>query len=93
MDQIVSVIKKRFKIKIIIRPHPANRKFFYLTNNKNLNITKLIYKYKNDKKVFFDFSEDYSNTYGRSYLMITDLSGTSFTYSFLTKRPVIFFSP
>ena len=25
--------------------------------------------------------------------MITDLSGTSFTYSFLTLRPVIFFSP
>ena len=93
LDQITNAIKKEFKFKIIIRPHPANRKFFDLSNNKNSNICKLIHKYKNDKRVLFDFSDDYSNTYGRSSLMISDLSGTSFTYSFLTKRPVIFFSP
>ena len=92
IDKIIQTIKKDFKFKIIVRPHPANKKKFSLSQDKNSSVYKLINKYKNDKKVLFDFSDDYSNTYGRSCLMISDLSGTSFTYSFLTKRPVIFLS-
>ena len=92
LDTIINSIKKNFKFQIIVRPHPANRESFYSSRNKSSNIYKLINKYKNDKRVIFDFSDDYSETYGRSSLMISDLSGTSFTYSFLTKRPVIFFS-
>jgi hypothetical protein len=47
------------------------------------------------KNVYFklDQSIDYSKTYALSKIMITDLSGTGFTFAFSTGRPVIFFSP
>ena len=56
-------------------------------------IVNILKKYSNNKKFSVDFSENYSKTYGKSFMLITDLSGTSFTYSFLTKCPVIFYSP
>ena len=40
-----------------------------------------------------DFSEDYSKSYSESAMMITDISATAFTYSFLTFKPVLFYSP
>ena len=39
-----------------------------------------------------DISENYFNIYSNSKCLITDTSGTAFTYAFLTKKPVIFFS-
>ena len=45
------------------------------------------------KKFEFDTSDNYLDNYFRSTCMITDLSGTSYTFAFLTLRPVIFFSP
>ena len=39
-----------------------------------------------------DRSNDYFDTYTNSMCLITDLSGTAYTYAFLTKKPVIFFS-
>ena len=35
----------------------------------------------------------YMDNYSRAALMITDISGTAYTYSFATQRPVVFFSP
>lgn len=92
IEKIIEVIKKNSKFNIIFRPHPANR-LLLNNNNQNLNINKILSKYSKDKKVLLDFSEDYSKTYARSLFMITDLSGTAFTYSFLTNCPVIFYSP
>ena len=40
-----------------------------------------------------DISENYIDTYSKSYLLITDISGTAYTYAFLTSRPVIFITP
>ena len=50
---------------------------------------KKVLNYKN----FFDNSENYLKTYNSSNIMITDLSGTAYTYALLTKNPVMFFSP
>ncbi len=84
---LVERINSKFKYKIIIRPHPANKNYF---NRKNLPIL-FDYMDKN-KNTKLDFSDNYINSYFKSILMITDISGTSYTYSFLTGSPVIFFS-
>lgn len=69
---------------VIFRPHPSN-----LNNKKILDIEK---KYKNNPRFTVDKSKNYFNTYVNSKFLITDLSGTAYTYAFLTNNPVIFFS-
>ena len=59
VEEIIEVIKKNSKLKIIFRPHPANRLLFD-KNNINSNINKLMSKYSKDRKVILDFSDDYS---------------------------------
>ena len=49
-------------------------------------------KYENNSRFIFDGSKNYLKTYSNSRFLITDLSGTAYTYSFLTNNPVIFFS-
>ena len=69
---------------IVFRPYPANR------NAPNtLQINKI---YESNKRYKFDVSENYFDVYSKSACMITDTSGTAFTYAFLTKKPVIFVS-
>ena len=69
---------------IVFRPYPANR------NAPNtLQINKI---YESNKRYKFDVSENYFDVYSKSACMITDTSGTAFTYAFLTKKPVIFIS-
>ena len=46
-----------------------------------------------NKRFNYDISENYIETYSKSYLLITDISGTAYTYAFLTSRPVIFITP
>ena len=92
IEKIIELIKRLSDLKIIFRPHPANR-IYFKKNCKNVYIDKIISKYSNDKNVLFDFSEDYSKSYSESLFMITDLSATAFTYSFLTFNPVLFYSP
>ncbi len=92
VDKIIEKIRKISNLKIIFRPHPANRDYFK-KNYKNIYVNKIISKYSDDQNVFFDFSEDYSKSYSETMFMITDLSATAFTYSFLTFNPVLFYSP
>ena len=49
-------------------------------------------KYRKNVRFSFDESENYFNTYSRSKLMITDISGTAYTFAFLVLSPVIFLS-
>ena len=48
--------------------------------------------FSDNEKFIFDDSKDYFSTYSDSICLITDVSGTAYTYAFLTKKPVIFFS-
>ncbi len=91
-EKIIEKVKKLSKLKIVFRPHPINRDYFKKIK-KNTYIDKILLKYSNDKRVEFDFSEDYSKSYSESAMMITDISATAFTYSFLTFKPVLFYSP
>ena len=82
---LINLLLRFTKFRIFFRPHPSNQ-----NETKVLNIIK---RFKNNKRFFFDKSKNYAKVYFNSSFMITDLSGTAYTYSFLTKKPVIFFSP
>jgi hypothetical protein len=84
INQIIDSILNFTNYKIVLRPHPSN--FF---SNK---IKKLNGKYNLNDRFKLDISDNYFKTYTNSNLMISDLSGTAYTYSFLTGNPVIFFS-
>jgi len=82
--EIIDGIIKNSKFNVIFRPHPANL--------SSLKIENLKKKYENNARFIFDGSKNYLKTYSNSRFLITDLSGTAYTYSFLTNNPVIFFS-
>ena len=83
LSKIINILNKN-KYFVILRPHPRdlNKNFYQNLKKKN----------KNNKLFLFDDSNNYLDTYNDSALMLTDLSGTAYTYAFLTKKPVIFFS-
>ena len=83
LAKIINILNKSNYF-VILRPHPRdiNKNFYQNLKKKN----------KNNKLFLFDDSNNYLETYNNSFLMITDLSGTAYTYAFLTKKPVIFFS-
>jgi CDP-glycerol glycerophosphotransferase (TagB/SpsB family) len=74
--------------KIIFRPHPLD-----LTLKGNLkNIKKIVEKYEDNSNFFYDDSHSYIDSYSRAKMLITDFSGTDYTFAYSTLRPVIFFS-
>ena len=70
---------------VILRPHPSDR--------NHIKIHELIGIFKYNTRFQCDFSENYVDAYGKSQILITDMSGTAYTFAFLTLCPVIFFSP
>ncbi len=84
LEEIIEILLVSTNSNVILRPHPANRENELILNLKN--------KYNNNKKFIFDTSDNYLDTYINTTCMITDISGTAYTYAFLTKNPVIFYS-
>lgn len=82
--KIISILLKKTEFNIYLRFHPSNYDHFM--------VNKIILKFAKFKRFFLDTSSDYFDSYINSKFMITDLSGTAYTYAFLTKNPVIFFS-
>ena len=82
--RLIYSLKKLNKYKITYRPHPSDIK-----SKLTLNIRKI---FMNDPLFEFDTSDNYINTYKNSKFLITDLSGTAYTYALLTNNPIIFFS-
>ena len=79
---IYGLIKLNFYV--IYRPHPSNIK-----DEKVKNICK---RFNKTNKFSLDTSTNYFKSYMSTKLMITDVSGTAYTYALLTKKPVFFFS-
>ncbi len=79
---IAGLLKLNYKV--IYRPHPSN------INHDN--VIKVFNKFSKNKKFIFDMSVNYLKIYQASDIMITDMSGTAYTFALLTKKPVIFFS-
>ena len=85
-EKIVGALLKNFPgYKIIFRPHP------HTVNT--LVVSRIVKKYKDNPRFIFDDDPSfYMSNYAKSALMVTDFSGTAFTYAFTALRPVIFFS-
>ena len=83
-SNLIKLLLSKTNLKIIFRPYPANRTLDKIIKIKN--------KFKYFDNFIFDDSEDYFNTYASSKCLITDISGTAYTYAFFTKKPVIFFT-
>jgi hypothetical protein len=74
--------------KIIFRPHPLD----LTPNGKLKDIRKIVEKYKNNSNFFYDNSHSYMDSYSKAKMLITDFSGTAYTFAYSTLRPVLFFS-
>lgn len=85
LDKLITYILKTTNYKIVFRPHPSN------INDAKINF--YLKKFINNKRFFYDTSYNYQKTYSESKLMITDLSGTAYTYALIFNKPVIFFIP
>lgn len=85
-EKIVGALLENFPgYKIIFRPHP------HTVNT--LVVSRIVKKFKNNPRFIFDNDPSfYMGNYAKSALMVTDFSGTAFTYAFTTLRPVVFFS-
>ena len=87
LDIIINNILKKGE-KVIFRPHPLD-----LTLKGNFKkIKKIVEKYENNSNFFYDNSHSYMDSYSRAKMLITDFSGTAYTFAYSTLRPVIFFS-
>lgn len=88
VDSIIEEILKNDEFKLIYRPHPGD-----LINKEKKKIIKNIYeKYKNQSNFSLDDNTSYLESYKKSKILVTDFSGTAYTYAFSKLRPVIFFS-
>jgi hypothetical protein len=84
LQNIIQELLSKTNYNIILRPHPhdsGNEKYLYLKN-----------KFFQNKRFYYDLSNNYFDVYSKSKLMITDLSGTAYTFAFLSLSPVIFLS-
>ena len=76
------LIKQNYKV--ILRPHPVSlRRGRFVSELKILENLKI-------RNFEFDKSQDYFETYLKSDLMLTDVSGTSMIYRIAFNKPVIF---
>ena len=88
LDSIINEILHNTHFKIIYRPHPVDR----VNIKKNLIINNIYEKYKDNNNFSLDSNISYLDSYSKSRILITDFSGTAYTYAFSKLRPVIFFS-
>ena len=84
LENLIKNILSNTKFEIFFRPHPSNR--------NTLKILNIVNSFKNNSNFKLDENEDYFEVYSKSVCLITDISGTAYTYAFLTNKPVIFFS-
>jgi hypothetical protein len=83
LELIISkLIKSNFTV--IYRPHPSDI--------EDKMVSKIFKNYKKCNQFLLDTSSNYLKSYESTKFMITDLSGTAYTYALLTKNPVFFYS-
>ena len=89
LADLIDEILKNSNLNLIYRPHP--RDLYDLELKKN--VEKINNRFSLNKKFFLDEKNSYIESYLKSKFLITDFSGTAYTYAFSTLNPVIFFSP
>jgi hypothetical protein len=73
--------------RVIFRPHPIS-----LLDEDRSVVDRIAAAHAGNPKFSLDRSKDYSRTYASADFMVTDLSGTGFTYSLTFARPCLFFA-
>ena len=73
---------------VIFRPHPVS-----FTSDDKTFVEKICADHQSNPRFTLDESKNYMKSYAQADLMVTDLSGTGFTFAFTFQRPAIFFSP
>ena len=73
---------------VVFRPHPNS----FIDEDKPI-VEKICVAHEDNPCFYLDKSKNYMEAYAGSDLMVTDLSGTGFTFAFTFQRPVIFFVP
>ena len=81
---IIDSIFKYSNLEVILRPHPSNF--------ESAKVKLIAKRYNKNERFFLDTSKNYFKTYKNSCCLISDLSGTAYTYSLLTEKLVIFYS-
>jgi len=84
LENIINILISHTDLKIILRPHPRDRIHPLILKIKN--------NFSNEDRFTFDVSENYIETFSRAKLMLTDMSGTAYTFAYINLTPVIFFS-
>ena len=88
LDKIIKELLDNNDFKIIYRPHPGDK----INRQKSLVIKNIFEKYQHNERFSLDNNVSYLDSYKRSKILITDFSGTAYTYAFSKLRPIIFFS-
>ena len=85
-DKVIEALLGHFQnYDVIFRPHPHSL--------DTVVVKKIVEKYSSYPRFLFDDNQSsYMENYAKSALMVTDMSGTAYTYAFTTLRPVVFFS-
>jgi hypothetical protein len=73
---------------VIFRPHPLS-----LLDQDRSVIKEIVAAFGQNPQLSIDTREDYATSYTLADVMVTDLSGTGFTFSFCYGKPCIFFAP
>jgi hypothetical protein len=71
---------------VIFRPHPAS-----LISKDRVHVDRICDSQVGNPNFSLDTAKDYFGSYAAADLMVTDLSGTGFTFSLGFSRPCIFF--
>jgi len=84
-DIVAALLESFPDYRIIFRPHPHTLETEY--------VKRIEERFRGKERFSFDSNASfYMDNYCRSAAMVTDMSGTAFTYAFTTLRPVVFFS-
>ena len=74
--------------RVIFRPHPWS-----FADQDRALIDRICELHAGNPGFSLDRSKDYTESYSSADLMVTDISGTGFTFSLTFGRPCIFFAP
>ena len=86
---LIKEILNNNKLNLIYRPHPGDIHDIELKKS----VDKINDIFKTTKNFFLDTNSSYVKSYCKSKFLITDFSGTAYTYAFSALKPVIFYSP
>jgi hypothetical protein len=73
--------------RVIFRPHPES-----LRDQDAALVAKIVTEHQGNDRFKLDRAASYAASYSASSLIVTDISGTGFTYAFTFGRPAVFFA-